>query len=329
MSHCDDELTALIHSFLDGAASDADAARLNDRLRADPEARTLYLELADLHASLAVDEAHWMAAAPAVESPAVPARRRRQQWRPLGAAAAGLVLGVGTATLVWGFAAERPVSTESAVVALADGGFEMNAGPVAAGFPAQASVWSGDALEIIGTAKNAQGTIIKPSAGRHMLRFVRTANDVSDPGGRAISCDVFQIVDLQPLRESIPSGSDAVLELAVDVLDARLFPKVTSTFLCKVYTFQGDSASLRDVWPAPADTALSLGTTLRSSAGGLPDAWKMMTTRCLLSAEADFAVIHLGARRDGPLESFEALYADNVRLTLKTQPRLPVRSPSR
>jgi hypothetical protein len=329
MSHRDGELDSLIHAWLDGTASDADGARLNDRLRTDPEARTLYLQLADMHSCLAVDEAFWAPAAQAVVPPSNPSRPTWRQWRPLGAAAAGLVIGLGTGTLVWGFAAERPVSTAAAVVALADGGFEKDAGPVAAGFPAQASLWSGDDLEITGAAKNAQGTTINPTQGRSMLRFVRPAGDAATPKGRAISCDVFQIVDLRPLRESIPSGSDAVLELAADVLDARLFPKVPATFLCKVFTFQGDSASLHQVWPAPADTALSLGSALQGSAGGLPDAWKTLTTRCLLPPEADFAVIHLGARRDGPLESFDALYADNVRLTLKTQPRLPVRSNSR
>jgi hypothetical protein len=44
-----------------------------------------------------------------------------------------------------------------------------------------------------------------------------------------------------------------------------------------------------------------------------------------MPSEADFAVIQLAARPNIRPALLESLYADDVRLTLKTQPALPVR----
>jgi DNA-directed RNA polymerase specialized sigma24 family protein len=52
--------TDLIHAFLDGRATDAESDRLNELLLADPAARETYVQLADMHSCLAVDEQLWV-----------------------------------------------------------------------------------------------------------------------------------------------------------------------------------------------------------------------------------------------------------------------------
>ena len=63
MRHAPSDLTDLIHAFLDGRATDAEAVRLNELLLADPAAREEYVRLADVHSCLAVDEQLWVESA--------------------------------------------------------------------------------------------------------------------------------------------------------------------------------------------------------------------------------------------------------------------------
>ena len=53
-------LSQMIHACLDGRATEAQASRLNALLREDAAARDLYLQLADTHSCLAVEESLWM-----------------------------------------------------------------------------------------------------------------------------------------------------------------------------------------------------------------------------------------------------------------------------
>ena len=55
----DDELRNWIDAYLTGEVSEVQAKALSDRLREDETARDLFLQMADTHACLAVDEALW------------------------------------------------------------------------------------------------------------------------------------------------------------------------------------------------------------------------------------------------------------------------------
>jgi hypothetical protein len=65
------------------------------------------------------------------------------------------------------------------------------------------------------------------------------------------------------------------------------------------------------------------------SKGGAPQAWHTVTAKVLLPAHAEFAVVQLVAGKTqagaGQPSEFGEQFADDVRLTLKTQPTLPVR----
>ncbi|MEZ0276752.1 MAG: hypothetical protein ACAH88_17725, partial [Roseimicrobium sp.] len=64
------------------------------------------------------------------------------------------------------------------------------------------------------------------------------------------------------------------------------------------------------------------------SQGGVPQ-WRQITARCMLPPQADYALLKLSATRGAHSSDqapvFGAQYVDDVKLTLKTQPRLPVR----
>jgi NADPH-dependent 7-cyano-7-deazaguanine reductase QueF len=52
---------------------------------------------------------------------------------------------------------------------------------------------------------------------------------------------------------------------------------------------------------------------------------RTLNAKCLIPAQADFAVIQISARPNLRPAKLDQLSADNVKLTLKNQPTLPVR----
>jgi hypothetical protein len=315
----------LLHGYLDDTITDGDFPRLQVLLRESVEARRMLRSLCTIDTKLLECAA---AADPAIlrlmtASGAQQLEDRSQRafhgwlkWRPLTASAAGMVLGLFCTSMLWAIAAPRAVVTAERLLALVDGGFEN--GRADAGFPRQVGVWSGDASEIV-VAES-----VKAREGRRMLRFVKAEADANNPGGQAISCDVFQLVDLRALRESEGARGDSVLELSAEFLDARAANTNPSvTFLCQMFLFHGDPSAMSATWPVTIHEAISSGSaqTTTLGAGG----WRRVTARCLAPAEADFAVVQLAARPNLRVPMPSALFADDVKLTLKTQPALPVR----
>lgn len=233
---------------------------------------------------------------------------KRFTWitRPITSMAAGLVIGLFSASIVW--AISSPKATTERLFSLLNGGFDEKG--LETGFPRETGVWSGDEASI------ADGK----------LRFIAPGSDAGDPSARAISCDVFQLVDLRPLRHTLSPDGDSVLELSSDFLDAR--PRNTKpsvTFFCQLYLFQGDPAALHQTWPQSITDTVASGSAQVTTLGTDAKGTRTLTAKCLVPAEADFAVIQIAARPNLRPAKLESLFADDVKLKLKTQPSLPVR----
>lgn len=234
--------------------------------------------------------------------------RKLSTWitRPITAMAAGLVIGLFSASIVW--AISSPRTRTERLFSLLNGSFEENL--LERGFPQQTGFWSGDEAAI----RDGQ------------LRFIAPGSDLGDPAGRAISCDVFQLVDLRPLRHALNPDGDSVLELSADFLDARApNSKPSVSFFCQLYLFSGDPGSLHQTWPQSIPEALASGSAQVTTLGSDAKGTRTLTAKCLIPAQADFAVIQVAARPNLRPAKLDGLSADNVRLTLKTQASLPVR----
>jgi hypothetical protein len=226
--------------------------------------------------------------------------------RPITAMAAGLVIGLFSASIVW--AISSPKATTERLFSLLNGSFDENR--LEQGFPHQTGFWSGDEAAI----RDSQ------------LRFIAPGSDSGDPTGRAISCDVFQLVDLRPLRHALSPDGDSVLELSADFLDARApNSKPSVSFFGQLYLFAGDPGSLHQTWPQSIPEALASGSAQVTTLGSDAKGTRTLTAKCLIPAQADFAVIQIAARPNLRPAKLDGLSADNVKLTLKTQPTLPVR----
>ncbi len=208
--------------------------------------------------------------------------------------------------------------TES-VSNLVDGGFEADPAPPTVGFPIRAGVWGGDGFELAGEGAKQ---------GRRRLRFAKAEPDANMPQGRAIACDLFQLVDLRGLIGRRHQQGTSVLELSSEFVDARAENTNPSvSFFCQIYLFQGDPALVHQTWPLNIGEAVASGSASTTTLG--KSGWRNVTARCLVPSEADFAVIHLSALPNlrGPMPN--DLFADDVRLVVKTQPPLPGSGPER
>ncbi len=322
-----DELD-LLHGYLNASLGDADFARLQSLLRENADARRTLRALSTvdvkLHQVAATNPATLrLLAEPSAVSKSAQVDRSPAwfgwlQWRPLAAAAAGIVFGLLCASVAWAVTSPRAMATAERLFALVDGSFEKGSARVASGFPSEFGEWSGDEAEAVaGWAKD----------GKQALRFVRAEGDPAVPNSRATACDILQLVDLRDANAG-HEGEDAILELSAAFRDARPAKGPQVRFACRLFVFTGDPSRVRDEWPLTMRDSLAAGAGNASSLGGAPQQWQVVTAKAVLPAKAEFAVVQIvvmKAAPSGQAAEFGEQFADDIRLTLKTQPKLPVR----
>jgi len=149
---------------------------------------------------------------PALESK----QRSAPRWaafRPLTTAAAGLIFGLLSASMVFGFVGR---SLEK-MVSLLQESFESGPAPLVTGMPQKLDQWSGDFSEIVG---EQQG--VKPKDGRKMARLLRSDFEGKNFSKPSRQGDLMRVVDARPfLREA--SGGEVVVTLSA-IFNAALFP---------------------------------------------------------------------------------------------------------
>ncbi len=302
----DTDFLHLLMRYQDGALEANELIQMDQAMLADPLKRKLFAETQVrslvLHDRLRQEAFHRGCGFSS------PSEKKRFPWisRPIAAMAAGLVIGLFSASIVW--AISSPKITTERLFSLINGSFDENR--LERGFPSRTGLWSGDEAAI----RDGQ------------LRFIAPGSDSGDPTGRAISCDVFQLVDLRPLRHALSPDGDSVLELSADFRDGRApNTKPSVSFFGQLFLFSGDPSALHQTWPLSIPEALASGSAQVTTLGSDTNGTRTLTAKCLIPAEADFAVIQIAARPNLRPAKLEELSAHHVKLTLKTQPNLPVR----
>lgn len=318
------DLWELVSRLARGAASAGETRRLEEELRADPVFRAEYIRYLHLDAEIRAS-----ILAPAAQSEVNSsarltsesnrlAVRQTLRGRVITVAAVCLLAflaGLAGTSLVRALGPSYPHAMSRALPGLVGGGFDGPVGPIPRGFPSGRGFWSGDESEIVSTAAPVEGT--------GCLRFIQPGVDRTRPQGPAVSCDVFQVIDLNDIRGSIPWDSEAVLELSALFRDTRTTRSGRIVFLCQIFQFAEDPAEIAGTWPLNIPQAVGSAATLVASTGGEPDKWLPAQAKCILSPAARFAVVQIGAKRPSPAFSLGHQYADKVALSLRTQPSLP------
>jgi hypothetical protein len=238
-------------------------------------------------------------------------------WRPLTAAAAGIALGIFCTSMLFAISPIRKAMKFTNVRTLLDGGFESGPAKVPAGFPRRTGEWMGDDAERV-TSKTP-----KPSEGARVLRFNTAGAEPNEIGGSATGCDVYQLVDLRPLRAQISPQGEAMLKLSADFLDARPQTGPELQFVCRINLFAGSLENLHAIWPTGPDESLASGAgELKSHGGPGENGWRKLAAYCVLTPQADFALVRIICQvPKGSVEPavFGQQFADNILLQLRTQ----------
>ena len=303
----------LILRYIEGSPRPEDRDALQERLRSDPAFRRLFARYANLDAALGDGRL----AAPAVPQKTTSDRQVSAfnwlSWRPLAAAAAGLVFGMFCTSVVSAYARPRPPAGPTKLLPLADGGFESNANLPALGIPSGAGVWGGDFSRIVG-AENG----ITPKQGVRMLRILRSDNERSRKNEHSYVGEVAQVIDLRPLRAAM-QGAEQWVELSAQFNSIGMGREGKSEFAVKAAAFQGDIGDAPRLWE---DHEASGSRSNRSvEADPDPRTWQRVATPLVVPANADFLVVECAVVFKSPTQEpgateFPGHYVDQVEIRL-------------
>lgn len=320
---------ALFARVCDGLATAEEIAELHRQLRTDAERLDAWLHYSSLHADLAAGSvlpARVHAAAAATFESAAgnaardfsrdPARRLRFPWVPQ--AAAGLVLGLCAATLVWAYVAPIPPKP----LTLLHEDFEDPALALATKAALETGTWRGDAATLVGPQSG-----ITPSSGTRMLRFRREDFDgPAKPAGGHIAV-VYRLIDLRPHRHEIARGS-GVVEVSAS-FNAANFP-ADERYGCAISLYALDAGSLPEragrLGSALSNEALAMARSSRTMLDRSPAEWQRVTTELRLPPQAEFLAVrlHISQAFESATDSiFSGSYVDDVLVSLTRRPPLP------
>jgi hypothetical protein len=160
----------LIGRYFNGTLSPEQKGALQELLAQSPQARQRFRLLATLEDGLA-ERAQEFASADIPTSPsssALTETDRLLSWRPLAAAAAGLVIGALSATVLWAQSTSKVPTLERINVPLFDPGFEEINTPIPAVIPRVFDRWNGDASHAVSSGDS----VVKPKQGEFMLKML-------------------------------------------------------------------------------------------------------------------------------------------------------------
>jgi hypothetical protein len=312
----------LIHAHLSGTIGKEDFAELQSLLRSNAESRSALRDLATVDTKLEKLASGNEATQSLLNGPsslaAVKAGKptRWFAWRPLTAAAAGLVMGLFSASVVFGYVVPLARS-----LSLLEENFE-DAAVIAAKVTLEPGLWRGDHAVVVGAEQD-----VKPMIGEKMLRFLRSDSpSKARPAGGHIA-DVYRLIDLRGLRQDFSDG-EAVVQASASV-NATPFSE-QQKFGCAISLFALDAESL-------PESASYVGTALESEANAMarcsrtkldrdPASWQRLSTEMRLPANTEFLVVRLHISQNFESDGssvFTGSYADDVRVTLTQRTLLP------
>jgi len=256
--------------------------------------------------------------APATET-ALRTTPRWFAWRPLTAAAAGLVIGLFSASMVFGFGAR---SIEK-VISLLQESFEGGPAPLVKGIPQEMNLWSGDYSEVV---ERYEG--VKPKDGTKMVRMLR-----SDFEGKASSMpnrqgDLSRIIDVRSFMRDA-NGGEFVMTLSA-LFNAAPFPDSQRYDGVVALYALGELGSTEE---SLMEDALAISNGSCNSMDRDSATWQRASTRLLLPTGTEFVMLKVSFRRwpkgsgDQPslpdLMTFAGHFVDDVRASIRIRKAVP------
>jgi hypothetical protein len=230
-------------------------------------------------------------------------------WRPITAAAAGLIFGMLCTSVVSGYigaAPRRPLP-------LLEAGFEDIAHPKPLGVPRSFGEWSGDFAEIVGPRDGVQ-----PHGGERMWRFLRADNETPAHAHRSYVGEAIYVVDLKPVRAA-GAKPGAQIEISAWFAQAQTTPSFRYHWNIKAAAFEGSVTEAPALWGNWNDASTSLAK--REVPAQPTGQWQRLSVTMQLPPNADFLVFECAVVQHQPVISegvatFPGHYLDDVRVLL-------------
>jgi hypothetical protein len=297
----------LMRLYLDGVASLEETQELESLIVKDASVRQDFLRYTHLDSALAGVR---------ISQPSVVAPRRSVwlSWRPLTAAAAGIVFGMLCTSVVFGFVTQRTTLVEKVPLAVFDPGFEDVAHPLDGGLPNRVGQWGVDSAKLV-PAENG----VQPLEGQYMMRLEPIPHEklVKNHTSR-----VYQLLDLraQPLESLV---GDFEVQVTASFFATR--QDFNSRYLIRVIALdEPPETATKEFWSkTERDDVVSVSQRYDRMPGD--GGWQTCSLRIPLPRVAKTLVFILGALPpgDASLQS-SAHYLDDVHVSLlASESKLP------
>ena len=284
----------LIQHYLHGEATDAEVAELDRLLASDRALRRKLIVETGIDAGLC-EIARERASQPSV---VVPRRSAWFSWRPLTAAAAGIVFGMFCTSVVFAYAVPRMRMDRHRVVSLFNERFEDVKAVFGRGFPNDVDGWSGDFDAVVST-----DGAISPKEGQHMARLAPIA-------GRKF-CAAERIVDLA--KFPLISGTESRM-VEVTASFHGMDSEWADRNQIRLAAFAEAPKDVKAIWNSDSrlDQVLQhLGRTVTMKPG--EHGWQTLKVSMEIPTGARSLVIHLGAGVADDARPKTLHYIDDVR----------------
>ncbi len=291
----------LIDLHLLGTISKDDAIELEAILASSRDAREDYRQRCNVDAALR-QEAAGQAMPTRVTAPK-PARWLT--WRPLTAAAAGIVFGMFCTSVVFGFVVQRGLEKKTPL-AVFQPSFEDAQMSLAKGFPDASAHWGGDEARVV-MAENG----IQAQEGKFMLRL-----EASLKGSPRI---VYQVLDLT----SLPSGSGGEMrEIEISASFAAADAESAMRYIIRAFAVSEAREHLDAAWFDHRDEAIASATRGLDVMPG-SKGWQTMGLKIQVPRTARSLVLFFGVRTPDKTLPKAAHYLDDVQVSLIEPQPLP------
>ena len=296
----------LIDLHLLGTISKDEAVELEAALASSRDAREDYRQRCNVDAALRQEAA----------GQPMPTRMNAQKparwltWRPLTAAAAGIVFGMFCTSVVFGFVVQRGFEKKTPL-AVAAPGFEDAHMPLSTGFPGGPGQWGGDSAQVV-DAENG----VTPKEGKLMLRLEPMSKGV--PRIYQV-LDLHQVLDLQSMPLSV-GGESRDIEISASFASADR--ETAMRYVIRAFAVTEAPESLDAAWFDRREEAIASVTRGMDVTPGTKS-WQTFNVKIQVPRAARSLVLFFGVRTPDRAARTSPHYLDDVRVSLLTPLPLP------
>jgi hypothetical protein len=299
----------LIDLHLLGTISNADAIELEAILALSRDAREDYRQRCNVDAALRQE-----AAGQSIPTRmTAPKPARWLTWRPLTAAAAGLVIGLFSASLVFGFVAQRVGVVKKVPLAVYDPGLESTEPITARDVPSRVGAWGAKAARVV-----AEESGVEPQEGLRMLRLEPTPRDKN---GETHLSPVYQMLGLRSLPKASRVG-DAEVQVTASFCAANR--EVSSLYSIRIFAINQPPDKARSrFWQKTEEEGVVI---TQQTFGTAPEdgGWHSFSLKMPLPRNARTLVIILSAGVPKAATAEAGMYyLDDVQVSVITPEPLP------